>query len=61
MKLKLPEKFNQPEEKISTLSEIWNGDEINKVRKLHLENKIEDITICKKCPFKDTYDWKKVD
>jgi len=25
-----------------------------------LKNKLEEVTICKKCPFKDTYDWKKV-
>lgn len=60
MNLKLPEKFNNPEQKVSTLKEIWNGSEINKVRKLHLENKLEKVTICKKCPFKDTYNWKKV-
>lgn len=60
MNLKMPTKFNEPKTKISTLKEIWHGDEINKVRKLHLENKLEKVTICKKCPFKDTYDWKKV-
>ena len=60
MNLKIPPKFNDPPQKISTLKEIWNGEEINKVRKLHLENKLEEVTICKKCPFKDTYNWKKV-
>ena len=60
MKLRVPDKFNFPDEEISTLKDIWYGNEINKVRKLHIENKIEKITICKKCPFKDTYDWKKI-
>ena len=60
MNLKIPNKFNKPDKKISSLSEIWNGKEINKVRELHLKNKLEEVTICKKCPFKDTYDWKKV-
>ena len=60
MNLKFPEKFNEPEKKISTLDEIWHGKEINKVREQHLKNKLEEVTICKKCPFKDTYDWKKV-
>jgi len=60
MNLKIPDKFNDPEKKISSLKEIWNGKEINKVRELHLKNKLEEVTICKKCPFKDTYDWKKV-
>ncbi len=60
MNLKLPKKYNKPEKKVSTLKEIWDGNEINSVRKLHLEGKLEDVTICKKCPFKDTYDWKKI-
>ena len=60
MNLKIPEKFNEPEKKILTLKEIWHGKEINKVRELHLKDKLEEVTICKKCPFKDTYDWKKV-
>ena len=60
MNLELPKKFNQPETKISTLKEIWNGNEINHVRKHHVENDLEKIKIFQKCPFKDTYDWKKV-
>ena len=43
MNLKIPKKYNKPERKISSLKEIWNGSEINKVRKLHLENKLEEI------------------
>ena len=58
MNLKLPENSTILG-KSSTLK-IWMGSEINKVRKLHLENKLEKVTICKKCPFKDTYNWKKV-
>ena len=60
MELKIPDKFNLPEHKVSTLKDIWYGHEINKVRKLHVEKKIEEVTICKKCPFKDTYDWKQI-
>jgi hypothetical protein len=60
MNLEIPKKFNDPEKKVSTLKEIWNGIEINKVREMHLNNKLEEVTICKKCPFKDTYNWKKV-
>ena len=60
IEIKIPHKFNLPEHKISTLKDIWYGHEINKVRKLHVEKKIEEVTICKKCPFKDTYDWKQI-
>ena len=53
----MPKQYNNPEKKISTLSEIWHGKEINKVRDKHLENKGEDINICKNCSFKDVYEW----
>jgi MoaA/NifB/PqqE/SkfB family radical SAM enzyme len=51
-------KFNLPEKKVSSLKEIWHGAEINKVRSEHLNGKINDVEICIKCPFKDTYNWK---
>ncbi len=60
MNLELPPKFNSPERKIETISEIWNGYEIEKVRQLHLKKKVNDVTICKKCPFKETYEWQKI-
>lgn len=60
MDLKLPTKFNSPEKKIETIKEIWNGQEIEKVRQSHLRKKVEDIKICKKCPFKETYDWQRI-
>ena len=44
-------------EKISTLYEIWHGNETNKVREKQLVNKGEDINICKNCSFKDVYEW----
>jgi len=61
MKLEMPPKFNVPEPIINTLQEIWIGKEIDRVRHSHVEGKLEEITICKGCPFKETYQWKKVD
>ena len=55
--IKMPYEFNNPEKKTSTLNEIWTGKEINKVREKHLENKGEEINICKNCSFKDVYEW----
>jgi len=60
MDLKLPTKFNSPEKKIETIKEIWNGQEIEKVRQSHLRKKVDNIKICKKCPFKETYDWQRI-
>ena len=45
---------------IKSIKEIWFGEEINHVRKKHTENALEDVKICKGCPFKETYDWIKL-
>ena len=42
---------------VKSLVEIWNGEDISKVRLKHAEGKADDINICKSCTFKDTYDW----
>ena len=55
--VKMPKQYNNPEKKISTLFEIWHGKETNKVRDKHIENKGEEINICKNCSFKDVYEW----
>lgn len=59
-KAKLPSKYNEPKFQIKKIIEIWNGDEINKVRVNHAKKNINKINICKKCDFKDTYEWKKI-
>ena len=54
------ENFNKPEQVVSSIKEIWHNAHINKVRKKHVEGKIEDVKICKNCTFKDTYKWERV-
>ena len=49
--------FNKPPEKVQTLKDIWYGKEIDKVRKKHISNNVDDVEICRKCAFKDTYVW----
>ena len=46
----MPTEFNKPERKISNISEIWNSNDLNKVRHKHLLNKLDDINICKGNP-----------
>ena len=60
MNLKLPKKLNQPQQITKKLNEIWYGEDINKVRELHVSNNLEKVTICKGCKFKDTYKWKTI-
>ena len=54
------ENFNKPEQVVSSIKDIWHNAHINKVRKKHVEGKIEDVKICKNCTFKDTYKWERV-
>jgi len=60
MKLELPKVFNEPAKKVKTIKQIWYGEDINFVRMKHSENSLEDVPICKECPFKETYDWQKI-
>ena len=57
---KKPKKFNEPEKKTTSLDQIWNGKELNNVRKKHFQNKVNTIAVCKNCSFKDTYEWEKI-
>ena len=52
--------FNNAEKKVSTIEEIWNGKDINKIRESHIKGNVSNIEICKNCTFKDTYKWKKI-
>ena len=57
---KKPTKYNEPPKKITNIDDIWNGEELNKIRKIHMEKQLDKIDICKNCDFKDTYEWKKI-
>lgn len=55
--IELPPKFNSPEKTVATVAEIWEGQEVAKVRLAHIRGEVDQVEICKKCPFKDTYEW----
>ena len=59
-KAKYPSKLNVPEKKLSTLKDIWYGDEINKVRNIHKKKLLENLNVCKNCSLMDTYKWKEI-
>lgn len=60
MKPVLPKEYNCPEKKATDLKQIWVGSEMKEVREKHMQNKVDEVKICKKCPFKETYSWKKI-
>ena len=58
--IKMPTVYNKPIKKVKSIKEIWNSKELNKVRKTHLLNNLDEINICKDCNSKDTFVWKKI-
>jgi MoaA/NifB/PqqE/SkfB family radical SAM enzyme len=60
MKLELPKIFNEPLKEVKTIEQIWYGEDINFVRTKHSKNLLEEVPICKGCPFKETYNWQKI-
>ena len=57
---KKPKKFNDPKKEVKSLDQIWDGEELNNVRKKHFQNKVDTVQVCKNCSFKDTYEWQKI-
>ena len=57
---KKPKKFNEPKKEVKSLDQIWDGEELNNVRKEHFQNKVDTVEVCKNCSFKDTYEWQKI-
>jgi MoaA/NifB/PqqE/SkfB family radical SAM enzyme len=58
--VQMPIRYNQPEHRVSTLAEIWSGPEVNKVRQMHIEGRINEVEVCRKCTFRDTFRWEKL-
>ena len=57
---KMPTPCRDVSNQVQTLEEIWGGSVLDEVRELHINGDIEKVSICKKCQFKETYQWKKI-
>lgn len=55
--VKMPKDLNNPDKKIQSIADIWFGNQIDNVRKKHLEGKSEEVKVCKNCTFKNVYNW----
>jgi MoaA/NifB/PqqE/SkfB family radical SAM enzyme len=58
--IEMPDRYNKPDPKVSTLSEIWDSPELNQVRRMHIEGQVNKVSACQKCTFLDTYKWEKL-
>ncbi len=57
--VQMPPKFNRPDKVVHRLHKVWVGAEVQKVREAHIRGAVDEVNICRKCPFKDTYSWTK--
>ena len=57
--LALP-KRNTSGPNVADLGDIWRGAAISGVRRLHAMGNVDSVEVCKTCPFKETYNWKRL-
>lgn len=57
----MPERMNEPEPVVRTLQEIWHGADITHVRRKHVCGEGETVSACRRCTFRETYAWRKID
>lgn len=52
-----PKDYSKIELKPKTLEEIWDGDELNRVRTIQAKKMSNDLEVCRRCVSTDTYEW----
>ena len=58
--IEMPARYIEPPRRVQTLREIWDGEILNEARRLHLNRDLDAVPICKKCMFKETYEWMRI-
>ncbi|MFH2058484.1 MAG: radical SAM/SPASM domain-containing protein [Pseudomonadota bacterium] len=38
---------------------FWRGNRLNKIRRLHLNKELQEISACSKCTYKESFEWQK--
>ncbi|MDV2502394.1 MAG: radical SAM/SPASM domain-containing protein [bacterium] len=59
--VRMPKRYVNLPRKVETLPEIWYGDLVNEVRQKHVEDLMEEVPVCRRCPSLETYRWVGVD
>jgi hypothetical protein len=58
--IKMPARYVEPPRRVQTLREIWDGELLNEVRRRHLSRDLDAVPICRRCMFKETYEWMRI-
>ena len=59
-KAEKPKNLSKIKSDIQSLEEIWDGDELNRVRTIQAQKKANDLEVCRRCISTDTYEWFKI-
>ena len=59
-KAEKPKNLSKIKSDIQSLEEIWDGDELNRVRTIQAQKKANDLEVCRTCISTDTYEWFKI-
>ncbi len=41
----------------SSVEEIWKGKALETIRQIHRERRLDDMTACRSCKYKESYEW----
>ena len=58
--LTIAEQFEVSDGQVQSLEEIWYGKEIQKVRRSHYKNMLDEVKVCSSCTYTDTFVWRKL-
>ena len=58
--LTIGEQFEVSDGQTESLEEIWYGKEIQKVRRSHYKNMLDEVSVCSSCTYTDTFVWRKL-
>ena len=58
--IRMPARYVEPPRRVQTLREIWDGTILNEARRVHLDRNLDAVPICRKCMFKETYEWMRI-
>ena len=51
---------NDLQHETQDLESIWYGKAVQRVRESHYRNAVNDVNVCSKCTYVDTFDWEKI-
>jgi len=58
--LSVPVASYEAEHRVSDLASLWQSPHLQEIRELHVTGRMEEIAVCRRCTFRDTYLWEEI-